>query len=318
MTKIKYLISFLPIVFLLNACVVSQNKYNDLLAEKITLEADLTTANQQIDSLQSEIDKLDREILTLQSDTATLHAEKRRISGEIERLTNEKDELQKYYDNLVANKAKLSTDLQQQQDELIEARKSLEIERKKNEELLDEISEREKRLGELETVLENEKLAVNRLKSNLTDALLNFGSDELKIEIKNGKVYVSLAEQLLFGSGSIVIDQKGKEAIKSLADVLIENPEISIMVEGHTDTDPIKGSRTYLSDNWDLSVLRATSVVNLLESYGIDPSRMIAAGRGEHLPIASNDLKEGKQKNRRTEIILTPQLDELFEILGSD
>jgi chemotaxis protein MotB len=151
----------------------------------------------------------------------------------------------------------------------------------------------------------------------LRNALLGFKSDELSVEIKNGKVYVSLSDKLLFKSGSAAIEEKGKEALKLLADVLQKNPDINILIEGHTDNVPIKTA--IYKDNWDLSVGRATTIVRILtDDYKVLPTRVTASGKGEFSPKASNETAEGKAKNRRTEIILTPKLDEIMQLLNGN
>jgi len=143
---------------------------------------------------------------------------------------------------------------------------------------------------------------------------LSFNSDEITVEMKNGKVYVSMTDKLLFRSGSAEVEDKGKDAIKKLAEVLNKNTDVSIMIEGHTDNIPIKTAQ--FQDNWDLSVGRSTNIVRLLdETYKVDAKRLTAAGRGEYLPKASNETPEGRAKNRRTEIILTPKLDELYKLI---
>ena len=136
--------------------------------------------------------------------------------------------------------------------------------------------------------------------------------------MKNGKVYVSLAEQLLFGSGSIVVDAKGVTALQQLAKAIKDQKDINILVEGHTDNVPISRKSTYMEDNWDLSVMRATSITKILTKAGLSPQQVTASGRGEYAPLAANDSPQNKQKNRRTEIIITPDLDELFKILESN
>ena len=148
--------------------------------------------------------------------------------------------------------------------------------------------------------------------------MLNFNEDDLKVEVRNGKVYVSLAEQLLFKSGSIQVDQKGVNALKQLAGAIKSNPDINIMVEGHTDNVQFTRKVQYMSDNWDLSVLRATSIVRILTEGGVSATSITASGKGESSPLVANDSPENKAKNRRTEIILTPKLDELFKLLESN
>ncbi|NOZ46888.1 MAG: OmpA family protein [Chlorobi bacterium] len=176
-----------------------------------------------------------------------------------------------------------------------------------------ELENRNKRLTELENILSSKDSAVNALKNKVSDALLGFQNKGLTVVQKNGKVYVSLEEQLLFKFGSTEIDPKGVKALKNLAKVLEQNKNINIMIEGHTDD---VGDANY---NWDLSVKRATSVVKiLLNNSKIDPTRLTASGRGEFMPIDPSKTDEARKKNRRTEIILTPKLDELFEILESN
>lgn len=175
------------------------------------------------------------------------------------------------------------------------------------------IADQAKRLKDLQDLIQAQRNAMNKLKKNLSDALVNFKSDELHIAIKDGKVYVSLEEKLLFKSGSDVVDPKGKEAIGKLAMVLNTTEDIDVNIEGHTDTVPIKTA--HFQDNWDLSVSRAASIVRILLSNGVDPHRIVASGRGEFHPVATNSTTEGKANNRRTEIIISPNLSEMYKLL---
>jgi len=176
------------------------------------------------------------------------------------------------------------------------------------------LSEREKTLHEMIQVIAKQDSITRNLNNILRNALLGFNSDELSVEIKDGKVYVSMSDKLLFQSGSSAVEDKGKDALKLLAGVLEKNSDIDILVEGHTDNVPIKTS--VYKDNWDLSVARATSIVRILTNdYKIVPTRLTASGKGEFFPKADNDTPEGRTKNRRTEIILSPKLDELMKLL---
>jgi len=176
------------------------------------------------------------------------------------------------------------------------------------------IQELAQRLKNLETLIQSQKTVMNKLKKTVADALMNFKPDELSVYLKDGKLYVSLQEKLLFASGSAVVDPKGKEALQTLAAVLINTPNITIDVEGHTDTVPIIGK---YEDNWALSTARATAIVRILtKDYGVDPHTVIASGRSKYYPVADNGTTEGRAKNRRTEIILTPDLTELFKLLN--
>lgn len=176
------------------------------------------------------------------------------------------------------------------------------------------IADQAKRLKDLQTLIQSQKDIVNKLKKTVADALINFKPDELSVSIKDGKLYVSLQEKLLFKSGSAVVDPKGKEALKSLATVLNTTPGISVVIEGHTDNVPMKGK---YEDNWSLSTERATTIVRILTTdYKVDVHNIMATGRGEFYPIADNETAEGKARNRRTEIILSPDLSELFKLIN--
>lgn len=179
------------------------------------------------------------------------------------------------------------------------------------------IAEQAKRLEDLQNLIQNQKNAMNNLRRTVSDALIKYKSDDLSVYIKDGNVYVSLQEKLLFKSGSAEVDPKGKEALKSLAEVLKNTPDISVMIEGHTDTVPIKTAK--FQDNWALSVGRATSIVRILTGdYGVNPTTVTAAGKGSHYPVATNATEEGRAANRRTEIILSPDLNPLFDLMGED
>lgn len=175
------------------------------------------------------------------------------------------------------------------------------------------IAGQQKRLSSLESLLRQQREAVNRLKNTISDALVKFKSDELSVHIRNGKVYVSMQEKLLFRSASADVDPKGREALKSLAQVLNQSPGIDIDVEGHTDSIPIHGS---FRDNWALSLARAASISRILIGrYGVDPRRITASGRSKYDPVESNASPQGRARNRRTEIILAPKLDELYRLI---
>jgi len=175
------------------------------------------------------------------------------------------------------------------------------------------LKQREARLQQLEQILKRQDSLLNRLNASVKNALLGFNSDELTVEMRDGKVYISLSDKLLFKSGAATVEKKGEEALQKVAEVLNKNQDVSIAIEGHTDNVPVKTA--IYKDNWDLSAARATNVVRLLTSFGMDAKRLTASGKGEYFPIASNDTPEGKAKNRRTEIVLTPKLDELMKLI---
>ncbi len=179
----------------------------------------------------------------------------------------------------------------------------------------DMLSAREKRLAELEAIIRRQDSITNALNEIVKRALLSFNSEELTVEMKNGKVYVSLSDKLLFKSASADIEEKGQEAIKKLGEVLNKNIDIDVLIEGHTDNVPLRSTINF-KDNWDLSTERAANIVRILSDVSkVNPKRLTAAGRSEYMPKASNDTPEGRAKNRRTEIILTPKLDELYKLI---
>jgi chemotaxis protein MotB len=176
------------------------------------------------------------------------------------------------------------------------------------------IAEQAKRLKDLQTLIQAQRNVMSNLKKTIADALVNFKPDELSVSIKDGKIYVSLQEKLLFKSGSDVVDPKGKEALQSVATVLNSNQDINVLIEGHTDSIPVHGK---FEDNWALSAARATSIVRILTNdYKVDAHRVAASGRGEFYPINSNATADGRGRNRRTEIILSPNLNELFKLIN--
>jgi len=176
------------------------------------------------------------------------------------------------------------------------------------------IADQAKRLKNFQNMIQAQKDVMNKLKSSIADALMNYKTDELSVYIKDGNVYVSLEEKLLFKSGSDVVDPKGKEALKTLANVLNSTKNVTVMIEGHTDNVPIKTK--LFKDNWDLSTARATSILRILTTdYGFDSNRITASGRGQFHPVKTNETAEGRASNRRTEIILSPDLNELYKLL---
>ena len=218
---------------------------------------------------------------------------------------------------------RLLAELQQNQQELLnkedylrQLEDSLNQKKANLETLRADFEDQQVRLVELENILNQKDSIMTALTSKVSEALFSFKDDELTVEMKNGLLYVSMEEKLLFKSGSFEVGDKGKDAIQKLARVLETNPDIQILIEGHTDNVPFNGASNLMIDNWDLSVKRATSIVRiLLKGSEIAPSRLTAAGRSKYIPVDTNETTEGKQKNRRIEIILSPNLDELYELI---
>lgn len=302
---------------LLSSCIVSKKKYDDLLAQKVRMEADLADRDTALHAANNEIASLEQALAQLREDTAHLGIDLRKTSTMLAGLEREHQQLNANYRNLLTSSGRLNRDLAAQQEQLLAIQQNLERTRRVNDSLSNSLAEREKKVQELEQVLASKEKAVQDLRNTISNALLNFRENDITVTVKNGKVYVSLAEQLLFGSGSVQVDQKGVAALQQLAKAIRDQKDIHIMVEGHTDNVPISRKSTYMNDNWDLSVMRATSIIRILTGAGVSPEQITAAGRGEFAPLAENDSPANKQKNRRTEIVITPRLDELFRILES-
>lgn len=202
----------------------------------------------------------------------------------------------------------LNEDIERLNAENTELRKDMSAELARKQE---ELKEKEAKLQELQSIIDNLNSKVEKLRQTITKAMESFKSDEISVFIRDGKVYISLSEKLLFKSGSTKVDPVGVDAITKLAAVLMANPEINVTIEGHTDN---VGSP---SSNWDLSVMRATSIIRILSDNGVDQAKVIASGRGQYFPVSENETPEGRAKNRRTEIILSPDLQAFFDILGT-
>jgi len=248
------------------------------------------------------------------------------LMTQFEQIEMELDRSKKSYETLEDSYKALEQNSNDALQESIEQNRSLldEIQLKESElsaersdldSLQTELASRIERVDELERVIANKEALLSKLKSSLSKALLSFDGKGLTVEQRNGKVYVSMENKLLFKSGSWAVGSEGKQAIKQLAMVLEQNKDISVLIEGHTDDDPYIGD-SKLSGNWDLSVKRATAIVNLLlQNKGVMPENITAAGKGEYSPLVPNSSADNRSKNRRIEVILAPKLDEIGKLL---
>ncbi len=235
----------------------------------------------------------------------------RSLKQDLEQLQKETSEQIKHLERDTAAQGKVIREYRGLLNSNISEHEKLSLQLK---EKMDQLKDREATINDLQAMINAQNEKVNLLLSSVKDALMGFSSDELSVTQKNGKVYVAMSDKLLFKSGSAKVDDRGKEALAKLAEVLKKQSEIDVFIEGHTDNKPIKTSQ--FKDNWDLSVVRATSVVRILtEDYGVNPLQIVPSGRGEFMPIDDNATDEGRSKNRRTEIIMAPQLDKLIRIL---
>ncbi|MCX6300616.1 MAG: OmpA family protein [Bacteroidia bacterium] len=287
---------------------ISLEMANRELETKIALlEKDMSGTREEIESVKAERDKALEEYNSISAKYNDLqNAQEDLIRGNVKETQKLLAELQAAQANLQAKE-----DLLRQLEETLDTKKA------SLDELTFELEKRNARMLELEKVLDAQKKIVQDLKNKVSEALLGFENNGLTVTMKNGKVYVSLDEKLLFKSASWEIDANGRNALKKLSGVLERNPDIQIMIEGHTDNVPYNPGSGQLRDNWDLSVKRATTVVRtLLEGSKIDPKRLTAAGRSEYIPVDPANTSDARQKNRRTEIVLTPDLTELYELIN--
>lgn len=318
-------ILFIAVAFASLTSCVTQKKYDDLNARKNRIEAENAECQENLRTKEEEITALTEAKEQLETKYNNLADEHEQVSRVLKRTKEEYNHLEDLHDRLTSKynellnlssqqSNKLNQDLAKRETEILRIESELRTKQEETNRLSDELAQREARVKELEKILEDQQKAVADLKSHVSNALLGFKDSDLSVEVRNGKVYVSLAEQLLFKSGSKTVDTKGKDALKKLAVALKDKSDLNIQVEGHTDDVPMSPSNG-MQDNWDLSVLRATSIVRILTDNGVDPTQVSANGRGEYLPVDPAKTKEARSKNRRTEIILTPKLDELFQIL---
>jgi len=329
------ILSCLVVALLMFASCVPSRQFDELQSKEKQCQDDLEkikTENRALTAsnadLNVRIDNLTKENQGLVRDTTNMGTAMARLNGLY-------SELNKSYDRLISNQEKTiagsnaetkkliaqlqdaQEELQKKEDTLNKTSRALSEKEQYLNELSSTLRERENKINELQAVLDRKDSAVTALKNTVSSALLGFKENGLTVSVKNGKVYVSLEDRLLFQTGSTDVDKKGEEALKQLAAVLAKNPDIHVMVEGHTDNVPITGGP--IKDNWDLSVMRATAVVRILTSNKkVEPSQLTAAGRSEYFPIDKSNTPEARKKNRRTEIILTPKLDELLKVLGSN
>ena len=293
------IITFALFILTMNSCV-STRIFNDLESRYALLKNNYTQQTKTLEKIKNDLDELNKKYKAQEKSLSLTHDSLRAKKQSLEKL-------------------KTSLELLKENSE-----SALRVRISENEKLMERISERENeladkitRVDDLERLISQQKKLMQALKERLSNALLNYEGKGLYVEAREGKVYVSMENKLLFQSGSWDVETEGKSALASLGDVLSDNPDISILIEGHTDNVPFTG-RGSIKGNWDLSTKRATSIVKiLLENPEILPQNLTAAGKGEYLPIAPNSTREGRSANRRIEVILSPQLDKITQIINT-
>lgn len=296
---------------------------NQLLKEE---NRDLTV---QLNELDGKFSTLEHRYFDLEQKSKNTLSEHERLLSENERLKKNQSDLEHQIDmlkegsseeitQLLKELQELQLNLQDREDRVRMAEDKLNEQEAALKIAQQELADKQQKLQELQQALNDQRSAVSALKDKLNSALRGFYDQGLSVHEKNGKVYISMEEKLLFKTGSYNLDPNGQAALQSLSEVLAANKDIHIMVEGHTDNVPLNGANQ-IKDNWDLSVMRATAVTKIiLNNTDIDPARITAAGRSEYVPLDPDNSVEARRRNRRTEIILTPNLSEVLKIIESN
>lgn len=332
--KVFFILSVIILVILSASCV-SGKKYKSLqdtslqfMNERDALKTDNIALEMSNKELEAKISSTGDEITTVRKQFESAQFEKDKAVSDYNKLSAKYDELQNAQESLIKGNVKetqkllselqaAQENLQKKEDLLRQLEQNLDLKKTSLDELTYELEKRNARMAELESILDAQKKLVQDLKNKVSEALMGFENNGLTVSMKNGKVYVSLDEKLLFKSASWDIDVNGRNALKKLAGVLERNPGIQVTIEGHTDNVPYNPGSGPLKDNWDLSVKRATTVVRvLIEGSKIDAGRLTASGRSEYLPVDTRNTTDARQKNRRTEIVLTPDLTELYQLIN--
>ena len=329
MSRISLLILCL---FVFSSCITPK-VYNELLDKHELAKKNLTKNEKKILQLKETLDDKEKNIESLNLLVQRLRLDSTNLNNELVSFHKKYADLNTTYDLLsskssryMAEKAnetkellnqleKTQSELFAKEDELNKSTANLQQKERKLLSSQNELELRSLRVAELEAIINRKDSMVTALKQKISKALIGLEGDGLTIVQRNGKVYISLEEDLLFASGKYEVNQTGKQALDKLSEALSYQKDLEILVEGHTDSIPLSG-RGLVKDNWDLSVMRATSVVKRLTSNtNLDPTQLIAAGRSEFVPLLDNTTSEGRSKNRRIEMILSPNLDDLFKLL---
>ncbi len=309
----KSIIPALLLLLIASSGCVSSRKYEDSELARRKLQAEYDDARKKAANYAEENSVMRTTLEKAQTDVSNLRSDLTLSRDRYNQLDKTNKDLLERYDRLLAQNDMLlkatATEKQDLRGQLAAKELELNERERRTQQLERDLNAREQRVQELEAAIRDKENKIADLRGKVMQALRGFSDADLSVREEKGKVYVSLSQNLLFPSGSKTINTAGREALAKLSQVLNTNPEINITVEGHTDSD---GDDAL---NWDLSVGRATSVVKELTKNNVDPKRIIASGRGEHFPVAGNETAAGKAQNRRTEIILTPKLDVLYQLL---
>lgn len=314
---LKKVVFLFVVVLTLNSCV-SKKIYNELDTKYNKLRSSNSELLKEKDDLLASKKGLEADLSNLQKVYDELSTQKQLLDAEFESLQTKYKNLDESYKVLTSQSSKKLADQAKKNQQLLleleTKERKMELESVRLEELQKELDKRSKQINELQALIDAKEAQMQQLKNSISNALHNFEGKGLTVVHKNGKIYVSMENKLLFNSGSWAVGNEGKKAVEQLATVLSKNADINVLIEGHTDNDPYNGNTVL--DNWDLSVKRATAIVRILKNKGVNPTQITAAGRSEFVPVDTNKTKEGKAKNRRIEIILAPNLDQISKLLN--
>jgi chemotaxis protein MotB len=313
----KKIVMGILLIGLCNACV-SKKVYQELESKYNKLRTANAALVREKEDVLVKNKNLNDQLQALQKERQELTAERDRLQADIESLRGQVGNLQESYDLLSSQSSKKIADEAARNKDLLtqleEKERKLAEENSRLMKLEQELAQRGKQIDDLQALISAKEMQMQELKNAISDALHSFEGKGLTVEQRDGKIYVSMENKLLFSSGSWAVGNEGQVAVRQLADVLSKNRDINVLIEGHTDNVPYRGST--LLDNWDLSVKRATAIVRILKNNGVDPKQITAAGRSEFMPVATNSTSDGKAKNRRIEIILAPNLDAISKLLN--
>jgi chemotaxis protein MotB len=309
------------VLIALSSSCVSKKVFNELETKFADLKKENRKTQDLYDSISKAKSQLDSDYTKLKKDYEKTKAERDKLAIDFAAADKNLKTLQASYSALEKNSDESLKENMAKNRELLaqlEAKeKALAAEKERLNKLSDDLKKGTDRVNELESIMAAKEAAMKKLKDALSKSLKAFEGKGLTVNQRDGKVYVSMENKLLFESGSWAVGSEGKKAVVLVASVLAQNPDISVLIEGHTDNDKFAGAVGQIENNWDLSTKRATAIVNILsENKGVKKDNLTAAGRGEFAPLMSNDTPEGKAKNRRIEIILTPKLDEISKMLN--
>jgi chemotaxis protein MotB len=309
------------VVFTLATSCVSKKVFNELETKFADLKKENRKTADLNDSITKVKNKLDLDYASLKADYDKTKSERDKLAIDFAAADKNLKTLQASYNALEKNSDEsLKANMAKNRELLaqLEAKeKALAAEKDRLNKLSADLKKGTDRVNELESIMAAKEAAMKKLKDALSKSLKAFEGKGLTVNQRDGKVYVSMENKLLFESGSWAVGSEGKKAVVAVATVLAQNPDIAVLIEGHTDNDKFAGAVGQIENNWDLSTKRATAIVNILsENKAVKKENLTAAGRGEFAPLMSNDTSEGKAKNRRIEIILTPKLDEISKMLN--